>query len=106
MIDKRNPCRARSVVRNTALMSNPHRIASSEYVSGRPGLFDRSTEYHFSMESSSNQKVMLPRFTKDWLYCRQLRMRYLSFFLEGVVWCHVEPKSFCVSNKKFIDSLA
>ncbi|MEI8329567.1 MAG: hypothetical protein WCG14_06185, partial [Chlamydiia bacterium] len=46
--DWRNPCKARSAIRNTALIARPHRIAASEYVSGRPGLPVRSVECQFS----------------------------------------------------------
>ncbi len=45
-------------------------------------LFERSVEYHVLIAFSSNQKVMLPRFTNDRLYSLQLRRRYLSFFWE------------------------
>ncbi len=39
-------------------------------------------EVYFSADFSSNQKVMPPRFTKDALYSFQLRVQYLSFFLD------------------------
>ena len=63
-------------------LTRPHLMASSEYVVGRPFFLDLSVDYQLSMTSLLNQKVMLPLFIKDRLYSLQLRIRYLSFFLE------------------------
>jgi hypothetical protein len=68
---------------------------SSEYVSGGPGLFVRSTEYHLSAAFSSNQKVMLPRFTSDAIKLFPVTGAVFVFFLG----CHVEPNVFLSQQK-------